>query len=93
MRLFGQALVTPVPGNANEVCFRVVKASPSAWHVVLMPRASGRRLSADDMVISKHCVFLADSNGNLQATSSSEFAVDPVGANVPLTANGIVCWR
>ena len=72
----GQALV---PIGDRTTCFRVVKANPSAWHVVSMPRASGRRLAEDDIVVSKHTILSSNTQDHMEVASAAEFAVDPVG--------------
>ena len=68
-----------VPIGDRISCFRVVKANPSAWHVVSMSRASGRRLAEDDIVVSKHSIISSNSEDHMEVASSANFAADPVG--------------
>ena len=62
------------------VCFRVLRASAGAWHVVSMSRASGRRLRESDMIVSLH---------DLQVVGERRF----VACGTSLAPNGVGVLR
>ena len=82
----------------THVCFRVVKANPSQWHIVSMSAAAGSRIDQGDMIIAQVDGRLTSGtsvvvSAPMHCNSKAVVMKDMFGLPLPVLEEGLCQWK